>query len=149
MSPCSKESMPRSGAASRSVQLLPTAFLWPAFAAAAAAGSHARTSTLHRTLCTVHVTSRGTWCTSILHAPICRSKARNCRCSQCAFLGMGNMLPARHNDVWFETSNNMLRHINPDYFIKAYRWELRHYVASLSCCRGSGTMYQLPRFAPV
>eukprot|EP00983_Pelagomonas_calceolata_P014898 472437-Pelagomonas_calceolata.AAC.1 len=34
---------------------------------------------------------------------------------------MGTWLPARHDDVWFETPNNVLRMINPERFINAYR----------------------------
>ncbi|KAJ9520767.1 hypothetical protein QJQ45_007630 [Haematococcus lacustris] len=38
---------------------------------------------------------------------------------------MGRRLPARDNDVWFECSNSLLLHFNPNRYIKAYscaRW---------------------------
>lgn len=34
---------------------------------------------------------------------------------------MGCMLFADHDDVWFETSSNLLRLVDPERFIKAYR----------------------------
>ncbi|KAJ9521003.1 hypothetical protein QJQ45_022683, partial [Haematococcus lacustris] len=47
------------------------------------------------------------------------SQARRSKCGRCGV--KGRRLPARDNDVWFECSNSLLLHFNPNRYIKAYR----------------------------
>ncbi|KAL6753807.1 hypothetical protein V8C86DRAFT_433672 [Haematococcus lacustris] len=66
------------------------------------------------------------------------SQARRCKCSQCGV--MGRRLPARDNDVWFECSNSLLLHFNPNRYIKAYRCVGIYVYEVTAWCRCNGLL---------